>query len=179
MQLSCPSSRRGQDRSDSNHNRESVLMGADSKTQRGSDNMTNVLSLLSSRTFFVFWRARIKSVLTIVFTNHHHVRAGPHPAWFHHGGMLRLPQTGYPVVFFSGSPRTKTRSGLAGQHQVLLTCRLDRSSSYVSRSPSRPVSRPVCEGTQLGSTPKQGRCCVVHACSFAHELRQRATSRTR
>ena len=66
-----------------------------------------------------------------------------------------------PRFFFSGSPRTKTRAGPAGQHQVLLTCRLDRSSSYVSRSLSRPVSRPVCEGTQLGSTPKQGRCAVL------------------
>ena len=71
------------------------------------------------------------------------------------------PRPGTPSAFFSGSPRTKTRAGPAGQHQVLLTCRLDRSSSYVSRSLSRPVSRPVCEGTQLGSTPKQGRCAVL------------------
>ena len=71
------------------------------------------------------------------------------------------PRPGTPSSFFSGSPRTKTRAGPAGQHQVLLTCRLDRSSSYVSRSLSRPVSRPVCEGTQLGSTPKQGRCAVL------------------
>ena len=59
------------------------------------------------------------------------------------------------------------------QHQVLFACRLHRSSSYVSRSLSRPVSRPVCEGTQLGSTPKQGRCAVLACC------RPRGASRTR
>ena len=67
---------------------ETFFLGADSKTQRGSDTVANVLSLLSSRTFFVFWRARIKSVLTIVFTHHHHMRAGPHATLFRHGGVL-------------------------------------------------------------------------------------------
>ena len=86
---------------------------------------------------------------------------GPMPRCFAMVVCSGCPRPGTPSSFFSGSPRTKTRAGPAGQHQVLLTCRLDRSSSYVSRSLSRPVSRPVCEGTQLGSTPKQGRCAVL------------------
>ena len=78
------------------------------------------------------------------------------PWWYAPTAPDRVP----PRLFF-WVPKNQTRAGPAGQHQVLLTCRLDRSSSYVSRSLSRPVSRPVCEGTQLGSTPKQGRCAVL------------------
>ena len=89
-------------------------------------------------------------------TNHHHLCQGPHPAWFHHGGMLRPPQTGYPPSLFFWVPKNQNPRRSSGP----ASSPFDLPSS-VSRSLSRPVSRPVCEGTQLGSTPKQGRCAVL------------------